>query len=252
MDPGPRTVPSGDECARRLRRRRRPGRIGQAGRLGRRRGCHGRHARAPLSRRTVRATPWWNSCRATSTNWASLFLFEKLTAEQLTWLCEHGGVERWDPGMVYREGDPATCFFVMLEGEIALLRRVGGDDIEVSRTDHRGVYAGAWGAYLGDRVPQTYAQSMRAVDPVPVLRAGRRGFRAADERLVPDGGAPARGPVLRQPEGRRARSLNASDCSPSARCPPGSPTSSTTRPPPRCGRRPRCGSGSPGCATSWP
>ncbi len=93
----------------------------------------------------------------------SLFLFDKLTTEQLTWLCEHGGVERWDPGMVYREGDPATCFFVLLEGEVALLRRVGGDDIEVSRTDHRGVYAGAWGAYLGDRVPQTYAQSMRAV-----------------------------------------------------------------------------------------
>ena len=95
----------------------------------------------------------------------SLFLFEKLTDEQLQWLCEHGRVELHEPGMVHTEGDPATCFFVLLEGSIALLRRVGGDDVEVSRTDQRGVYAGAWTAYLGDRVPQTYLNSMRALAP---------------------------------------------------------------------------------------
>jgi signal transduction histidine kinase len=94
-----------------------------------------------------------------------LFLFDKLSEDQLTWLCEHGYVELWEPGMVYTEGDPATCFFVLLEGSVALLRRVGSDDIEVSRTTLPGVYAGAWGAYLGDRVPQTYAQSMRALVP---------------------------------------------------------------------------------------
>jgi len=95
----------------------------------------------------------------------TLFLFEKLSDDQLRWLCEHGGVELWEPGMVYREGEPATCLFVMLEGSVALLRKVGSDDIEVSRTTQRGVYAGAWTAYLGDRVPQTYLQSMRALAP---------------------------------------------------------------------------------------
>ncbi len=95
----------------------------------------------------------------------TLFLFEKLSDEQLTWLCEHGHVELWDPGMVYREGDPATCFFVMLDGSIALLRRVGEDDVELSRTQSRGVYAGAWSSYLGDRAPQTYMQSLRAIAP---------------------------------------------------------------------------------------
>ena len=35
-------------------------------------------------------------------------------------------------------------------------RRVGGDDVEITRTTQRGVYAGAWQAYLGDRVPQIY------------------------------------------------------------------------------------------------
>jgi signal transduction histidine kinase len=93
----------------------------------------------------------------------SLFLFEKLTDEQLTWLCEHGHVELHEPGMVYQEGDPATWFFVLLEGSVALLRRVGADDVEISRTRQRGVYAGAWSAYLGDRAPQTYSQSYRAL-----------------------------------------------------------------------------------------
>jgi signal transduction histidine kinase len=94
-----------------------------------------------------------------------LFLFDKLSEGQLSWLCDHGHVERWEPGAVYREGDPATCFFVLLDGSIALLRRVGSDDVEISRTNQAGVYAGAWMAYLGDRVQQTYLQSMRALEP---------------------------------------------------------------------------------------
>ena len=48
----------------------------------------------------------------------SLFLFEKLTDEQLTWLCEHGSMELWEPGTVVREGEPATCFFVLVEGSV--------------------------------------------------------------------------------------------------------------------------------------
>ncbi|MFD3701454.1 ATP-binding protein [Streptomyces sp. NPDC058646] len=96
---------------------------------------------------------------------ASLFLFEKLTPGQLGRLCSEGRVERFEAGPVYTEGDPATCFYVMLEGTVVLYRRVGGDDVEVSRTSQRGVYAGAMQAYLGDRVPQTYNNSMRVTEP---------------------------------------------------------------------------------------
>jgi signal transduction histidine kinase len=92
----------------------------------------------------------------------TLFLFEKLTDDQLAWLCEHGHIEIREPGFVYREGEPATCFFVLLDGEVAMLREVGGDDVEVGRTTQRGVYSGAYSAYLGDRVPQMYQQSLRA------------------------------------------------------------------------------------------
>jgi signal transduction histidine kinase len=68
-------------------------------------------------------------------------------------------------GRVYAEGEPATCFYVLLEGEVALSRLVGGDDVETNRTNQIGVYSGAWQAYLGDRVPQIYNNSMRAVVP---------------------------------------------------------------------------------------
>ncbi|MET9449905.1 ATP-binding protein [Streptomyces cinerochromogenes] len=95
----------------------------------------------------------------------SLFLFEKLSAEQLGRLCAQGRVELFQPGPVYTEGDPATCFFVMIEGTVVLSRRVGGDDVEVTRTSQPGVYAGAMQAYLGDRVRQVYNNSMRVTVP---------------------------------------------------------------------------------------
>ncbi|MET9818767.1 ATP-binding protein [Streptomyces sp. NPDC006355] len=95
----------------------------------------------------------------------SLFLFDKLTPEQLGRLCAEGRVERFEPGPVYTEGEPATCFYVMLEGTVVLYRRVGGDDVEVTRTSQRGVYAGSMQAYLGDRVRQVYNNSMRVTEP---------------------------------------------------------------------------------------
>ncbi|WP_405982492.1 ATP-binding protein [Streptomyces sp. NBC_00158] len=96
---------------------------------------------------------------------ASLFLFEELSPEQLGRLCAEGRVERFEAGPVYTEGEPATCFYVMIEGTVVLSRRVGGDDVEVSRTSQRGVYSGAMQAYLGERVPQTYNNSMRVTEP---------------------------------------------------------------------------------------
>ncbi|WP_082574163.1 ATP-binding protein [Cellulomonas sp. Root137] len=95
----------------------------------------------------------------------TLFLFEHLSDEQLLWLCSRGHVEVIDPGVLYREGDPATDFYVMLEGSLAMYRRVGADDVEIARTSQVGVYAGAWAAYLGERVPQTYTQTLRVLEP---------------------------------------------------------------------------------------
>ncbi|GAA4553419.1 ATP-binding protein [Pseudonocardia xishanensis] len=95
----------------------------------------------------------------------TLFLFEKLDDAQLASLCEQGRMEEFAPGPVYTEGAPATCFYVLVQGTVVLTRRSGEEDVEVERTSQPGVYAGAWHAYLGDRVPQTYNNSMRVTAP---------------------------------------------------------------------------------------
>ncbi|MGW2052389.1 ATP-binding protein [Streptomyces sp. NPDC001840] len=104
------------------------------------------------------------SDRLTPDQVRTLFLFEALDDSQLGWLAERGRVEVREGGTaVYQEGEPATCFFVLLSGAVTLSRRLHGDDIEVTRTDKRGVYGGATQAYLGDRVDQAYPNTMRAV-----------------------------------------------------------------------------------------
>jgi signal transduction histidine kinase len=95
----------------------------------------------------------------------TLFLFEKLTDEQLDWLCREGRVRSFEPGVVYAEGEPAQFLYVLLSGSIALSRTIGADEVEVNRTSARGVYGGAFFAYLGDRVPQVYNNTMRALEP---------------------------------------------------------------------------------------
>ncbi|HZZ96808.1 MAG TPA: ATP-binding protein [Jatrophihabitantaceae bacterium] len=106
----------------------------------------------------------------------SLFLFEKLSDDQLIWLCEHGHIEWFEPGWIAKEGDPADCFFVLLDGTIVLSRRVGADDVEINRTDQRGVYTGAWASYLGDRAPQTYPGSTRALTRCRMYVLGAHDF----------------------------------------------------------------------------
>ena len=46
----------------------------------------------------------------------TLFLFEELTAEQLDWISANGHVLAVEPGVVFREGEPATCCYVLLDG----------------------------------------------------------------------------------------------------------------------------------------
>jgi signal transduction histidine kinase len=93
-----------------------------------------------------------------------LFLFEKLTDDQLAWLCQEGRVIVAEPGVVYTEGEPATTFYVLLAGTVVLSRRIGTDDVETTRASDPGVYAGAFFAYFGNRVPQVYNNSMRVTE----------------------------------------------------------------------------------------
>jgi signal transduction histidine kinase len=93
-----------------------------------------------------------------------LFLFEKLTDEQLAWLAERGEVRSYPAGtLVYAIGEPATRLFVLLEGTLSMSVRAGGAEVETVRTDYRGAYAGAFFAYLDLPSARSYTANVRAV-----------------------------------------------------------------------------------------
>jgi signal transduction histidine kinase len=101
-----------------------------------------------------------------------LFLFEALDDDQIGWLRKHGEVVTRPAGvMACTEGDPATCFFVLLEGTILLSRNVSGDNVEINRTDHVGSYFGATQAYLDPkRAVEGYGASVQAVSDVRLFQ----------------------------------------------------------------------------------
>ncbi|MBN1092953.1 cyclic nucleotide-binding domain-containing protein [Blastococcus sp. TML/M2B] len=93
-----------------------------------------------------------------------LFLFADLDDAQLAWVAENGDVVAVPAGTdVSVEGEPAECFFVLLEGTMTMVRVVGGSEVETVRTAHRGVYSGAVQFYFGDRLEQRYPATVRAV-----------------------------------------------------------------------------------------
>jgi len=91
----------------------------------------------------------------------TLFLFEALNDEQLNFLSERGEVRTFDAGvMVFREGEPADCLYLLLDGGLQMLRRVGAEDIVINETSMRGVYSGAIRAFMDDP-SDTYPNSIR-------------------------------------------------------------------------------------------
>jgi signal transduction histidine kinase len=94
----------------------------------------------------------------------TLFLFEKLSDDQLNWLSENGYYQAWSAGQpVYSEGDPATCFFVLLSGTLSMHRRVENTEVETGRTNQRGVYSGATQSFVKGMAELPYWGSVRAV-----------------------------------------------------------------------------------------
>ncbi|OBG75188.1 histidine kinase [Mycobacterium sp. E2462] len=94
----------------------------------------------------------------------TLFLFEALNDEQLATLCSSGHIANYEPGPICVEGEPATCFYVLIEGELTMSKLSGGQDIETNRTSQRGVYAGAWRAFTGGN-QKSYDASVHVTKP---------------------------------------------------------------------------------------
>ncbi len=115
-----------------------------------------------------------------------LFLFEALDETQLGWLAAHGHVVRRAAGTrIYHEGEPATCFFVLLSGTVSMVRLIGGSELELTRSEQRGVYLGATQSFVQADSPPNYPGSANAVTDVEVLELDAATFGAKIREWFP-------------------------------------------------------------------
>jgi signal transduction histidine kinase len=105
----------------------------------------------------------------------SLSIFKGLTDDQLAQLIDGGSEVRIEPGIdLFRQGDHADFWWVLVEGTIDLVRRVGREETLVGRLDTPGRWAGgfrAWdehGVYLATGRGSTVGRVLRV--PAEVLR----------------------------------------------------------------------------------
>src|SRR5215217_4406391 len=105
----------------------------------------------------------------------SLTIFDGLTDDQLTDLIKGGSEVRIKPGVeLFHEGEYADFWWVLIDGAIDLIRRVGREDIVVARMDVPGRWAGgfrAWdehGTYLATARASTSGRFFRV--PAGALR----------------------------------------------------------------------------------
>jgi len=104
-----------------------------------------------------------------------LTIFEGLTDEQLAELVDGSTEVRIEPGVdLFREGEHADFWWVLLDGALDLVRHVGREDTVVARMDVPGRWAGgfrAWdeeGVYLATGRGVTSGRVLRV--PADVLR----------------------------------------------------------------------------------
>ena len=114
------------------------------------------------------------------------FLFESLTDEQLDWLVAHGVVETHDPGVdVYRQDELAESFYVLLDGEIELVKRLDGTDVVLTTANQPGAYVGATRAFVTSSGDQSYASSLRTVTQSRLFKLPADDFADALKRWFP-------------------------------------------------------------------
>lgn len=95
-------------------------------------------------------------------------LFEGLGTDQLAELADGSDEVHFGPGdTVFTEGGYADDWWVLLDGTIALIRRVGREDVQVARMDTPGQWAGGFRAWDVDGV---YLATGRGATPGRLLR----------------------------------------------------------------------------------
>ena len=108
----------------------------------------------------------------------SLSLFEGLNDYQLAELIEGGAELRVEPGVeLFREGEHADFWWVLVEGAIDLIRQVGREETVVARMDVPGRWAevlrersNAWFPFGGHLIQWLY-QTARSIESTARQRA---------------------------------------------------------------------------------
>jgi signal transduction histidine kinase len=105
----------------------------------------------------------------------SFSIFDGLTGDQLAELADGGTEVRIEPGVeLFREGEHAEYWWVLLDGAVDLVRHVGREDTLVGRMDVPGRWAGGFrafdehGVYLATGRGATSGRVLRV--PADVLR----------------------------------------------------------------------------------
>jgi signal transduction histidine kinase len=113
-------------------------------------------------------------------------IFDGLTDDQLADLVQGGTEVRIEPGVdLFREGEHADFWWVLVEGAIDLVRHVGREDIAVARMDVPGRWAGGFRAWDEHGV---YLATGRGVTAGRVLRVPAEVLRERSNAWFPFGG----------------------------------------------------------------
>ena len=113
----------------------------------------------------------------------SLYLFEGMPEEQIADLLAAAEEVAVSPGeILFAEGQPAETWWVLLEGELDLVRHVGREDAVVSRMSTAGRWAGGFRAWDEHGV---YLATARSVGTGRVARVPAAALRAWTQRWFP-------------------------------------------------------------------
>jgi signal transduction histidine kinase len=115
----------------------------------------------------------------------TLTIFEGLTDGQLAELVEGGTEVRIEPGVdLFREGEHADFWWLLVDGAVDLVRHVGREDTVVARMDVPGRWAGGFRAWDEDGV---YLATGRGVTDGRVLRVPAEVLRELANTWFPFG-----------------------------------------------------------------
>ena len=180
-------------------------------------------------------------------------LFAGTTDEELQLLVDLGDEVGFAPGdEVFHDGEPADFWWVLVEGALDLVRKVGREETRLGAMDLPGQWAGGFRAWDAHGV---YFATARAISAGRLLRVPSTALRRWSTERFPFGEHILEGVFhsARAFESDRPAARVAGRAR--ARSPRGSRTRSTTRRPRPPGRPTCCARPAPGCSPrcpTWP